>query len=134
MDNPGALSLGDFSINTDGTQVGAAVTCLQGVASLALQARFAYGSGGTACKAYIQTSLDQGQTWVDIACFVFATSGGVLTAGIVAGGQTPSAPTDGALADNTIVQGLLGDQLRAKVVSVGGYTNSTLLSLWGVAR
>jgi hypothetical protein len=37
-------------------------------------------------------------------------------------------PTDGALADDTSVDGVLGDMFRLKVVSTGTYAGSTILS------
>jgi hypothetical protein len=33
--------------------------------SVALQANFVYGSGGTTVDAWVQTSIDGGNTWID---------------------------------------------------------------------
>ena len=91
---------------------------------------FAYGSGGTAIKAYLQTSLDQGITAIDVACFTFAMAGAVKARNLSA--LTPQTsdvvPTDGALADDTSVDGVLGDRFRLKIVSTGTYGGSTVLS------
>jgi hypothetical protein len=43
-------------------------------------------------------------------------------------------PGDGALGDDTTVDGVLGDRLRAKVVSVGTYAGSTVLSVRAAVR
>ena len=58
---------------------GSASTALQvqgqmGVESATIQANFTYGSGGTTAAVWVQTSLDGGTTWVDIANFAFTTS------------------------------------------------------------
>jgi hypothetical protein len=75
MDNPGIQSLGDFAITTAGTQIGDwTETDLSGLLAMAAQIRLAYGSGGTNVKAYLQTSLDEGTTAIDIACVVFLTA------------------------------------------------------------
>jgi hypothetical protein len=39
-----------------------------------IQIKLAYGSGGTTLKVYVQTSLDQGSTWVDVSCSAFTTA------------------------------------------------------------
>ena len=43
-------------------------------------------------------------------------------------------PTDGALADDTSVDGMLGDRFRLKIVSAGTYCGSPVLSVRLVAR
>lgn len=136
MISPGIKSLGDFSISAAGTQVGDWVTGLDGVLALSIQTRLAWGSGGTSAKLYIQTSLDQGTTPIDIACIVFGTSS--ETEVINLSGLTPKTtqvqPSDGALTDDTCVDGILGDRIRAKLVTLGTYAGSTLLSVRAVAR
>lgn len=93
---------------------------------LGLQANFTYsGSGGTSCKAWIQTSFDEGTTWIDVANFAFATTtarkiSAVKTAIALAAAATP---TDGTLADNTILDGCLGDRVRAKITTTGTYAS-----------
>lgn len=136
MDNPGLRSLGDFSIVAAGTQVGDWVTGLSGMLAATIQARLAYGSGGTNCRLYLQTSLDGGTTAVDVACILFGTVG--ETEAINLSGLTPKttqvAPTDGSMADDTAVDGILGDRLRAKVVSTGTYAGQTVLSVRATCR
>lgn len=133
---PGFRSLGQFTITAAGTQVGEWVTDLDGLLAACIQARLAYGSGGTAIKVYVQTSLDQGVTPIDIACFTFAQASAVKARNLSA--LTPRTadivPTDGALADDASIDGVLGDRVRAKIVSTGAYADSTLLSIGMVMR
>lgn len=130
MNNIGIYSLGDITISSAGTQVGTAVTELDGAFAVCVQCRLAYGSGGTSAKAYVQTSLDQGTTWIDIACMAFTTAGAVkyVNLSAITSKTTPTAPTDGSLADDTSVDGVLGDRLRLKVISTGTYAGSTIMS------
>lgn len=127
------------------TTIGAAVTAvttpvtalgLTGMTYLALQAAFLYGAGGTTVKAYVQTSLDGGVTWVDVACFAFALAAATRLHGVhiyTAPGVNVT-PTDGALADNTVLNGYLGDRLRVKYVTTGTYTGATSLAITAVTK
>jgi hypothetical protein len=125
----GTFSLGDFSVTTAATQVGDVVDDLSGALAVTLSARLAYGSGGTSCYAVVETSLDQGVTWVQIARFDFTTSG--LQKVLTVSGLTPriAAATAGSLAADTALDGTLGDRLRATVVSTGTYAGSTVISI-----
>jgi hypothetical protein len=125
----GTFSLGDFSIGAAATQVGDVVDDLSGALAVTLSARLAYGSGGTSCYAVVETSLDQGVTWVQIARFDFTTSG--LQKVMTVSGLTPriAAATAGSLAADTALDGTLGDRLRATVVSTGTYAGSTVVSV-----
>jgi hypothetical protein len=125
----GTFSLGDFSIGAAATQVGDVVDDLSGALAITLSARLAYGSGGTSCYAVVETSLDQGVTWVQIARFDFTTSG--LQKVMTVSGLTPriAAATAGSLAADTALDGVLGDRLRATVVSTGTYAGSTVVSV-----
>jgi hypothetical protein len=131
MDNPGIQSLGDFAITTAGTQIGDwTETDLSGLLAMAAQIRLAYGSGGTNVKAYLQTSLDEGTTAIDIACVVFlaVSENAALNFSALTPKTTQVTPTDGAIADDTAIDGILGDRFRLKVVSTGTYAGSTVLS------
>jgi hypothetical protein len=125
----GTFSLGDFSVTTAATQVGEVVDDLSGALAVTLSARLAYGSGGTSCYAVVETSLDQGVTWVQIARFDFTTSG--LQKVMTVSGLTPriAAATAGGLAADTALDGTLGDRLRATMVSTGTYAGSTVVSV-----
>lgn len=116
--------------------VGPVVRLRGGLQVLALQTVFAYGSGGTAVKAWVQTSLDGGATWIDIACFALTTSSArrvsvLHLATAVAANVTPA---DGALADNTILDGVLGDVVRVKYTTTGTYAGNTALEIRALAK
>ena len=133
---PGLYSLGDFTVAGPATQTAAPVVNLHGMAAATVQVRLAFGSGGESVKAYIQTSLDQGLTWIDIACVALTTASATRIVNLsgLTPKTTPATPADGTLTDNTAVDGILGDRLRAKVVSTGTYAGPTTLSVRAVAR
>ncbi len=102
------------------------------VTALTIQAAFTYvASAATSVDAYIQTSLDGGTTWIDIANFQFTTASAnkiVNVSGLTAV-TTPTAITEGSLATNTVQQGVLGDRYRVKITSVGTYGAGTLITI-----
>lgn len=109
---------------------------MQGLKQLTIQAVFTYGSAGTTAKYWIQTSLDGGVTWIDVAQFAFATATATKVSSVfgtvaLAAGTTP---TDGTLADNTILNGLLGDIIRVKRTTVGTYAGGTTIAISALAR
>ncbi len=99
--------------------------------NLAAQATFTYGSGGTSVDAYLQTSLDGGAIWTDIANFRFTTATARKIVNL--NGQTPATaqvtPTDGAMAANTAQDGVLGPLFRIKYQSSGTYAGGTTLRI-----
>lgn len=100
---------------------------LGGMLALLIQGNFTYGSGGTTAKFWLQTSCDQGVTWNDIANFAFTTASARRQYNLSA--LTPKTsiitPTDATLADNTSVDGILGDRLRLKYTTTGTYAGTT---------
>jgi hypothetical protein len=90
--------------------------------ALTIQAVFTYGSGGTTAKAWVQTSVDDGTTWVDIANFAFTTSSArrlyTLTRAAVTSIATPS---DGTLD-------------RVKLTTTGTYAGDTTLVITADGR
>jgi len=105
------------------------------VQGMSLWANFTHGSGGTSCKAYVQTSFD-GTNWIDVACFAFTTSSAGKTL-CVKGDQADAAAntaTDGSLSDDTATFGVVGRYIQVKTVSVGTYGDSTTLDLWAKFR
>jgi hypothetical protein len=129
--NPGIITLGDFQIAGAATQPGQPVANLQGMTALSCQVRFFYGSGGTKTNVYIQSSIDQGQSWFDIANIAFTTSSAAELVNLSGLGAvtTPTPPSNLALSDNTTLNGSMGDRLQAVVVSTGAYAGSTLASV-----
>jgi hypothetical protein len=137
MLNPGDYTLAALGITTAlASQAQTSIQDLEGMNAATIEAQFAYGSGGTNCKVWIQTTLDAGQTWLDIACFAFTTSSSTKVINL--SGLTPVTtavvPTDGSMADNTVQDGVFGSALRAKITSVGAYAGSTSLSVRASVR
>jgi hypothetical protein len=133
----GIVSLGDFTLGANGTQTGEWVTGLKGLTAATLQARLAVGAGGGTAKVYIQTSLDGGVTAVDVACMTFTTASAAKVQNVsgLTAKSSPATPADAALTDDTTLDGVLGDRLRAKVVTAGTvYTGSTVLSVRAATR
>lgn len=95
---------------------------------LALHGNLTWGSGGTSIDAYIQTSFDQGATWCDIAEFNWTTSSArkVFSLSRMTPVTSVATPTDGSLASNTAVDGLIGPLIRLNLKVVGNYLTSTL--------
>lgn len=125
------LSLGDLNITTAGSQETDWVTISDSVEQLLIEARLLYGSGGTTAQLYIQTQLPDGTTDMDIACLAFGMANAVKVVNLSrkTPKTTPLTPTDGALADNTCVDGVIGRKVKCKLVTVGTYAGSTALSV-----
>lgn len=113
-----------------GQTPGPVVKTPTGVRAVVLEARFLYGSGGTTAKAWVQTRL-AGGTWQDVASFAFTTAAAtrfsVLNAAIAAAAS--AVVSDAALADNTIANGLIGDEWRVKYTTAGTYAGATSLAV-----
>lgn len=125
MDAPGSYTLAALGITAAlSAQVQTPIAGLEGMASVTIEAAFAYGSGGTSCSAVVQESMDGGTLWRDIARFDFTTSSDVRYSTLSAVAKSNVAYA--ALASAGVNDGLLGTQLRAVVTSVGAYVNTTL--------
>jgi hypothetical protein len=99
--------------------------------NLTVQANFTYGSGGTSVDAYLQTSVDGGATWTDVAEFNFTTASARKLYNLSAqtAKTTAVSPTDGSLTANTSVDGILGPEFRVKYTTVGTYAGGTNLAI-----
>lgn len=97
--------------------------------AVTIQATFTYGSGGTSADTYVQTSFDGGATWTDVANFHFTTASArfIYNLSALTPKTTEVVPTDGAIAANTSVDGVIGPLWRTKTTSVGTYATSTSL-------
>jgi hypothetical protein len=102
---------------------------LEGATAATFQANFTWGSGGTTLKVDIETTFDQGTSWIPICRFAFTTASAEKVANV--SGLTPkiAAYTPIALSDDVCVDGILGDRLRAKVTSTGTYAGNTSVSV-----
>jgi hypothetical protein len=133
MEAPGSyfLLIGgtDFNVTGANTYVGDWTTDLDGMASASVQCDFRAGASveGSEVRAYLQTSLDDGNTLVDIACMLFTGSERrVVNIAADVTSQSAAVATDATLADDTVLGGVLGNRLRLKVISVGTWTNTYL--------
>lgn len=118
----------DLSVTTEATYEGTAVDGFGEASAVTVQVVATIVSAGTAINLYIQTSLDQGDTWIDIMAFNFQTTSEVVVATIDARKSitTPYTPTDGSLTPDTVKEGILGDRLRFVAKSTGTYANTTI--------
>ncbi len=131
-----AQSLVAISASADGvTPKSGPITRVGGAKYLICEAILVVAGGGTTAKAYVQTSVDQGATWFDIICFAFTTSTASKIAAVsadiafAASAYVPLTPGAGALADNTCLQGLLGDRFRVSYVTTGTFTGASTLAV-----
>ncbi len=86
-------------------------------------------TGGTSATIYLQTSFDGGVTWADIHSHSYAntaTNKVSATTIYIAPAAQAAAVTDGSLAANTVLQGIVGDRFRIKITSVGTYAAATI--------
>lgn len=101
--------------------------------TMAIQANFAWGSGGTTALAWVQTSFDGGTTWVDVCAFNFATAIAKFIVNVSS--STPNAataitPTDGTNAGpNKCIDGVFGTVWRVKYTTTGTYAGGTVLRI-----
>lgn len=129
-----ASLLAATAVTAAGTILGTPVTGLGGMKFVSATAVVVYGSGGTAIKVYIQTSLDGGVTWIDIMSLTFTTASAKSGSSVQGASANAAAYTDGSLADNTTYGGVLGDRLRAKVITTGTYAGGTTVAVSACAK
>ena len=95
---------------------------------IAALAKFVRTSGGTSLDAWLQTSLDGGDTYFDIMHFGFTLSTASKMKAFVAKEQaTDLVPGDGVLTSGAIVA-ILGNAYRWKYTTVGAYVGNLALS------
>lgn len=97
--------------------------------SVLIQGNLVYGSGGTSINAWVQTSVDGGASWNDVANFSFTTasSRGLFNVSSLTPAIAPIVPTDGTLPANTAKDSIVGDWWRVKYTTVGTYAGNTQL-------
>jgi hypothetical protein len=101
--------------------------------NVTLQAEFVYGSGGTTADAYVQTSLDGGASFFDVANFHFTTSSAKAAFNLSSLTPVTTQLTtfdNGSLASNTAVDGILGDQWQVILTTTGTYGGTTTISVY----
>jgi hypothetical protein len=99
--------------------------------ALIIQGNLTYGSGGTTIDVWVQTSIDGGSNWTDIANFHWTTAGGRFLFNLSSATPvtTQYTATDGTLAANTCKDGLLGNMYRAKFTTTGTYAANTAVRI-----
>lgn len=128
MDNPGdyvLASLTAVSTAIATAQAQTAITDLQGMSSVTLEAVLAGGTGGSTFTALVQTRIGSGGTLRDIARFDFTTADS-KSCNIVANGSASIASLQ-SLSANSVLQGFLGTELICTVSSTGIYTNTSFV-------
>ncbi len=128
MDNPGVFALAALSVGAASPISGTPLSVtdgLDGMTAVTLIASLQYGSGGSACSAVVQTTLDECATWYDIARFDFTTASAVKKCNLE-GLLSVGVGAYAGLASEGVNDGLLGNQLRCVVISTGTYINTTL--------
>lgn len=128
---PGIYTIADYAVTTAVAALALTpIVDLEGMEELSVDFNFAFGSGGTSVKAWLQTSLSQGTRWRDLACFMAATASKNRDFSLRRTADTGFAtPGSGTLADDTIASSIVfGDRLRLLVTSVGIYAGGTVLS------
>ena len=128
--------LSQTTIAGNGTTTGDSVR-IGNAKSLTVESVFLYGAGGGTCKVYVQTTLD-GTVWIDVAQHAFTTAAATKVSAVtcyIAPAAQALTPGDAALTDNTIIQGVLGDSVRVKVVSAGTvYSGATSIAVHAVYK
>ena len=96
---------------------------------VSIMIKVAYGSGGTTIAAWVQTSLDGGATWADVAAIAAVTTASVTSVfnvSTLTPKLTPIVLTDGSLAAGTAIDGIVGPLWRVKYTTTGTYAGTTL--------
>jgi len=106
-----------------GSSAGASFSC-----------NFTFGSGGGTVKVDIETSLDQGFSWVPIARFAFTSTSAqkIFNVNAATAKLTPLLPAP--LPDDTAIDGIMGDRIRAKLTTTGSYSGNSSVSVRAVLR
>jgi len=101
-----------------------------GLTGIVVEAKFVYGANGTDVTAHLQTSLDNGDSWIDIMAFHFLVASLRSVMAVVHGLQaTPVTPKDVALADDTAQNLIIGDLFQVSLTTTGNYTGTTTLTM-----
>lgn len=105
------------------------------VCVITFMAKLTVGGGGTDADLWVQSSADGGTSWHDIIQFHF-TNSTLVKVGSVNGliASTHATATTATLADNTIVNGYIGTQLRVHYLTTGTFTGTTTLTLDAVFK
>lgn len=94
------------------------------------QVIFNAGDGlGSTVKLTIETSLDQGVTWIEVARVAFTTTNAQKAFNLSALTPKTALYTPAALSDDTVIDGIFGDLWRAKKTVTGTYGGNATISV-----
>lgn len=140
MQNTSLRNLGDATISAASADAdGEVITSASGDAyaselgdaeGATITVNFTFGSGGATLKVAIDTSLDQGDSWIEVARFAFTTASKkkVINLSTETPLTTPYEPV--ALSDDTCKDGVFGDLWRArKIVGATPYAGNSAVSV-----
>jgi hypothetical protein len=126
MNSPGVYDLFAGAITTAKTaETQTAITNLDGMSGVTLLCELLGASGGSTISAWVQTTLDGGTTWLDVALFTFTTSAAKKWC-VLQNTATKAIASYSAIAAEGVNDGLLGDRLRAVLTTTGTYANTTI--------
>jgi hypothetical protein len=109
-------------------------------ATMTIQCNLTWGSGGTTVDADIQTSLDGGTTWTDVANCNFSAIVAskrllwTLESSLLAAPLQVTAPTDGGMTANTALSGVFGNMWRVKYQTTGTFAGGTTFRVDAIAN
>ena len=84
--------------------------------------------GGTSCTISIETSIDEGLTWIDIARYALTSSGNYAASTFsITNISAPAVYTP--LANNTQRLAFAGDRLRAAITPTGTFTTGSRIAI-----
>lgn len=125
MNNPGVYTLAALQLSAARSlSILTPIQNLDGMTACNLEANFQYGSGGSTASLICATSFDLGTTWRYIARFDFTTASVVKVANL-SGLLSKAVASYTDLASEGVLDGVLGTQLAAFIVSTGTYVNTT---------
>lgn len=151
MDSPGIKNLGDVALAainaattatvvTSASDVNGATQAyldrLEGMLAATIEANFTYGSGGDTLKVMIETTLDQGATWTEVARLAFAQASAQKVVNLSGLTAVTTVYAPAALSDDTVKDGILGPRFRASILKGAGaaYAGNTALSVRMTSR
>jgi len=125
MKSPGIYTLSALGITTPLVAVVQTPTVnLDGMSAATIYAELLGATGGTSVSALVQSTMDGGVTWLDVARFDFTAAAKKWC--VLQGIAAKAVATYAALAAEGVNDGLLGNQFRAIISSVGTFSNTTL--------
>lgn len=105
-------------------QAQTAITGLNGVSAVTIEAELSGGTGGSTVTAVVRSRIGSGGTMREIARFDFTTA--AAKSCTIVGNAAASIAALAALSANSVLQGFLGTDFDCVVTSTGTYTSTTL--------